>query len=49
MDCTGSMRLWMDEAKKTLIKLIDSIQEKVKGRTIRVAFIGYRDFDDSDI
>ena len=49
MDCTGSMSSWMTEAKTTLLTLIDEIKKKFRGYNFRVAFVGYRDFDDKEL
>ncbi len=45
MDCTSSMGSWIDESKKTLKNLIESVRLKFKGE-LRIGFIGYRDFCD---
>ena len=48
MDCTTSMTPFKDEAQKNLIKIIDDIRNKCKlNAMIRIAFIGYRDFDEN--
>lgn len=47
-DCTGSMLSYITEAKDTMTQIIAKIKEKYKhSKSIRGAFIGYRDIDDS--
>jgi len=40
MDCTGSMKPWIDAAKATIQDMIRALDERQK----RVAFVAYRDF-----
>jgi hypothetical protein len=47
MDCTSSMGSWIEESKRTLKKLIEEAKSKFKG-TLKIGFIGYRDFCDKD-
>ncbi|CAN0297621.1 unnamed protein product, partial [Ectocarpus sp. 8 AP-2014] len=46
MDCTGSMQRWIDQAKTKLLDIIDQAKKDVKNISLRVAFVGYRDFGD---
>jgi len=48
MDLTGSMSIWLDEAKKSIKTIIEEITENNPGSKIRVSFVGYRDFNMSD-
>lgn len=46
MDCTSSMGPWRDQAQKSIISIIDGVRQNCKTNAlIRIAFIGYRDFD----
>ena len=44
MDLTGSMGIWLNEAKKNIKKIIEEIYDNNPGSKIRISFIGYRDF-----
>ena len=44
MDLTGSMGVWLDEAKKSIKNIIEEITDNNPGSKIRISFIGYRDF-----
>jgi hypothetical protein len=46
MDITGSMGMWLKEAKENITNIIDEIIENNPGSQIRISFIGYRDFTD---
>ena len=46
MDLTGSMSIWLSEAKKNIKKIIEEIIDNNPGSKIRISFIGYRDFLD---
>jgi hypothetical protein len=46
MDLTGSMGIWLNEAKKNIKKIIEEIYDNNPGSKIRISFIGYRDFLD---
>ena len=46
MDLTGSMGIWLNEAKKNIKKIIEEIYDNNPGSKIRISFIGYRDFID---
>ena len=46
MDLTGSMSIWLNEAKKNIKKIIEEIIDNNPGSKIRISFIGYRDFLD---
>ncbi|KAJ3343620.1 hypothetical protein HDU93_007501 [Gonapodya sp. JEL0774] len=45
MDCTGSMGPWLEAAKKKITGILGALREKYTEATIRVAFVGYRDFE----
>jgi len=44
MDCTGSMQPWIEASKQTIKDMIDALPAEEEHK--RVAFVGYRDFDD---
>ena len=44
MDLTGSMGMWLREAKENIKNIIDEITENNPCSKIRVSFVGYRDF-----
>ncbi|KAJ1408915.1 kinase-like domain-containing protein [Ochromonadaceae sp. CCMP2298] len=46
MDCTGSMGSWMGVARDKMIDLIQTIKADNANCSVRVAYIGYRDFCD---
>ncbi len=46
MDLTGSMGIWLNEAKKSVKNIIEEIIDNNPGAKIRMSFIGYRDFLD---
>ena len=48
MDCTGSMEQWIERAQHTLTQIIDSVRAENEGLTVRVAFVGYRDFTEGE-
>lgn len=48
MDLTGSMNIWLNEAKKNITNIIEEITQNNPGSKIRVSFIGYRDFEKAD-
>ncbi|CAD8120349.1 unnamed protein product [Paramecium sonneborni] len=48
MDCTGSMQKWIDQAKESISSIIESFNQAVSETQIRIAFIGYRDFNDKN-
>ena len=45
MDLTGSMGIWLEEAKKSIKDIIEEITENNPGSKIRLSFVGYRDFN----
>ena len=48
LDCTSSMSLWIDRAKKTLIEIVKNVVDSCEGKLkVRVCFIGYRDHCDT--
>ena len=49
MDLTGSMSMWLNEAKKNVNYIIEEIKENNPGSKIRLSFIGYRDFTESKL
>ena len=48
MDCTHSMNPYIYAAKKKSKEVIDKFKTKYPDMTFRVAFVGYRDFDDRE-
>lgn len=48
MDLTGSMGIWLNEAKKSIKNIIEEITDNNPGSKIRISFIGYRDFFEKD-
>ena len=47
MDCTGSMKDWIDECKDNLLDVMKNVREKCNIQSnIRIAYIGYRDIGD---
>lgn len=46
MDCTASMRPYIDEAKKTINEIITDIRNSFAHLKYRVGFVGYRDLHD---
>ena len=48
MDLTGSMGIWLNEAKKSVKNIIEEITDNNPGAKIRMSFIGYRDFLEKD-
>lgn len=48
MDCTGSMEPWIQQAKTKIAELTNNIQSDNVGATVLVAFVGYRDYGDTE-
>ena len=49
MDCTGSMERWIQAAKNQITKIVDdTIAQHGHDIHIRVGFVGYRDYGDSE-
>ena len=48
MDLTGSMGGFLSEAKRNIKKITEEISDHNPGSTIRLSFIGYRDFDNKE-
>ena len=46
MDTTGSMKKWINEAKKRLSDIIEHFRKKYRRYKLRIGFIGYKDFGD---
>ena len=46
LDCTASMHEWIQRSKETLKDIIDMVKADNPTLTVRVAFVGYRDFGD---
>ena len=44
MDLTGSMGMWLNEAKQNINNIINEITENNPGSKIRVSYVGYKDF-----
>lgn len=51
MDLTGSMGTWINYAKETVVQVIDILEGigKQENSKVRLSFVGYRDFGDSNI
>lgn len=45
VDCTGSMSTWINAVKNELKTVITFIKDNNPYATIRISFVGYRDFD----
>jgi len=45
VDCTGSMQSWVDSVKSGIQNLADRLNATYKSCDLRVAFVGYTDFD----
>ena len=48
MDITNSMDLYLDQAKRNILNMIDEIKKNCAGIDIFLGFIGYKDFIDLD-
>jgi hypothetical protein len=48
LDCTGSMGLWMAAAKEHLSAIMQGLRDDAGVGSVRVAFVGYRDYRDHD-
>ena len=48
LDCTGSMSSWINRSKECFNEIIQSIKDQFKGMSVRFAFVGYRDVQDSN-
>jgi len=46
MDFTASMGSWMREAKNHIVEIARSLNREIGGRDVRMAFVGYRDYQD---
>ena len=45
LDCTKSMKPWIDECKLKLTDIIDNVKENLNSHVkIRIALVGYQDF-----
>lgn len=44
MDCTNSMAPFLDACKSTIVQILERVHKDFGGHTVRVSFIGYRDF-----
>ena len=44
MDLTGSMGMWLNEAKSSMSNIIEEITDNNPGAKIRISFMGYRDY-----
>ncbi|KAJ3223618.1 hypothetical protein HK099_000910 [Clydaea vesicula] len=46
MDLTGTMRVWIEQTKKTIVSIMNTLQEKYSVDTIiKVSFVGYSDYN----
>ena len=48
MDITNSMDLYLDQAKNSILNMMEEIKKNCAGIDIYLGFIGYRDFTDLD-
>lgn len=48
MDCTSSMTPWIEECKESVLEILEKIKEENPECKIRMSFVGYRDFDQSE-
>ena len=48
MDLTGSMGIWLEEAKKSMQDIIEEILENNPGSKIRLSFVGYKDYNSKE-
>ena len=48
VDCTGSMSSWINTVKEQLYNIIDSVGVENPMSSIRISFVGYRDFCDKE-
>ena len=49
LDVTGSMKPYLEEIKKNIIKIIIGIEDQCPGIDVNLGFIGYRDFGEDYI
>jgi hypothetical protein len=43
LDCTGSMKKYIDAAKENILMFVDQLNTVVPDILLRLAFVGYRD------
>ncbi|GMF37731.1 unnamed protein product [Phytophthora fragariaefolia] len=48
MDCTGSMSGWIDQAKSSIISIINNVRLVHPKAGVRIGFVAYRDFCDGN-
>ncbi|KAL4478423.1 hypothetical protein ABPG74_006658 [Tetrahymena malaccensis] len=48
VDCTGSMSSWIDAVKLEITGIVAAIRNQHHGSQIRVSFVGYRDYGDTE-
>lgn len=48
LDCTASMAPWMHQAKTRIREITSLVQTQHPATSIKVALVGYRDYDDVD-
>lgn len=46
MDFTGSMQSWIDACKAHIKGIIEKFTDSIKGCSLRMGFVGYRDVND---
>ncbi|KAL4495127.1 hypothetical protein ABPG72_007234 [Tetrahymena utriculariae] len=49
VDCTSSMQPWINFVKQSIRKIIDSVKKIYPTFSFRYSFVGYRDFNDSEV
>ena len=48
MDITGSMTAYLDQAKQKIVKIMETLLQKCASVYVRIGFVGYRDYLDSN-
>lgn len=47
VDCTGSMQPWIAQVKASVMDIVDRLKDIFAEFYVRLAFVGYRDFEDA--
>eukprot|EP01031_Cornospumella_fuschlensis_P042354 gene42354-51729_t len=48
LDCTGSMGVFIDKTRSSIKEFVDTLKRMHPNVTVRLAFVGYRDFTEKD-
>ncbi|KAJ3223616.1 hypothetical protein HK099_000908 [Clydaea vesicula] len=48
-DLTGSMQHWFDQAHRKVQEIVNEVHQKYPESELRMAFVGYRDFEDDGL